>query len=327
MSAIVGGSRPIEGHRRPSLLRLTAAVIAGECLAAVVLWVVAIVNAALAIAPIGGAQQWVWLPWRIDDAWALAGAVGWGYLVCALVAGLVSNAIARRGLQRPAAGWMLLAIAISGYGAMAVARTPGTRIFVAVLAGAAVIRLVAFNLDGSARSWRWPVGRRLRIAAMALALLTGLSYSGTHAFAADGDGGTYAAGGIAAHVGQSNVIAVGLSHMDMPVQIAAVRFTGPGAVHVSSSQLLLSADPGETLMPARMRHYPGARHWSGVAWSPTRLPYRIPAGQDTWISTRITLRSCDNVTIDTLALRYSVLGISTGETIRLQTPLTLTCQR
>ena len=143
-----------------------------------------------AIAPLGGASQWVWLPWRIDGLWALVGAIGWGYVVCSIVACFVGQSIGHRGFERPAAGWLRIAIAISGYGAMAVGRTAAAHIAVAVLAGAVLIRLIAFTRDGSARGWPWPFPPRVRLTVMLLAVAVALSYSALHPFAADGTGGT-----------------------------------------------------------------------------------------------------------------------------------------
>ncbi len=113
--------------------------------------------------------------------------------------------------------------------------------------------------------------------------------------------------------------------MDLPVRITAVSFTGPGAGHLRSSQLLLSPNAFEMMIPPSLRHYPGARRWANYAWSPTRLPYSVPAFRETWVSVRIGLASCANATINTLKLHYSVLGIATEETIPLQQPLRLQC--
>lgn len=325
MSAITGGPRTVDGWRRPSLFGLTASVIAGEVQAAVVLWLISILLGLLAVAPLGGANRWIWLPWRIDGAWALAGAIGWGYLVCAIVAGLVAGAIGRRRFQRPAAGWLRIAIAISGYGAMAVSPRLGDRIPVAVIAGAVAIRLIAFNRDGSARTWPWASTRRVRKRTAMLALLTALSYSGTHAFAATGSGGSYGSAPITARVGHAEQLSVGLWRTDLPTKITAVTFTGPGADHVRSSQLLLSGDWSKMMIPRDLRHYPGAHRWTQYAWSPTRLPYNVPAFRETWVNVQIRLSSCGDATINTLKLHYSVLGIATEETIPLQQPLRLQC--
>lgn len=160
MSALAPAPRAFAAWRRPSLFRLLAAVLAGEVVGAVVLWCAAIVLSVLGLAPIGGAQHWFWLPWTVNGVWALAGAIGWGYMVCCLIARLVAERIERRGYGRPAAGWLRVAIAISGYGGMAVGDTGGAHVLAAVVGGAAVIRLVAFNLSGSLRAWRWTPARR-----------------------------------------------------------------------------------------------------------------------------------------------------------------------
>lgn len=302
-----------------------AAVLGGEVLGAVLLWIAGIVSAMVGIAPFGGAQQWVWLPWTVDGVWALVGAIGWGYLVCTLVGRLVAARIESRGYGRPAAGWLRISIAVSGYGGMAVGHTPGAHVVTAVVAGAVVIRLVAFNLDGSLRPWRWTAPSRVQLVGALLAAIVGLSYSGLHAFAADGSGGTYNTGAINAHVGHTETVMVGLSHLRLPAAITGVTLTGPGATHVTASGLVISPNSSVELIPAKMRSWPGAKHFRGFVWHPTPLPYQVGAGEDVWINMDVKLAACGDVTLNTLKLRYTVLGISTGETIPLQQPLTLSC--
>lgn len=309
MSAITTPVGDVGGFRRPSLSGLTMSVLGGELLAAVVLWIAGIVLDILAIAPIGGGNEWVWLPWRIDGPWALVGAIGWGYVVCSLVAVFVGQSIERRGYERPATAWLVIAIAISGYGAMAVGRTAGAHVVVAVLAGAVFTRLIAFRRDGSARGWRWIVEPRLRLQLMLFALIAGLSYSALHPFAADGSGGSYGSATVYAHRHQFEIADVGLSESRVPVDITSVTLTGPGANHVRLSPPVLGLGSVNDSTASR----------------PTRPPYRLGANQQLWISTQVELTSCGFVKLNTLKLRYTVLGIATQQTIPLQSPLTLRC--
>jgi hypothetical protein len=311
MSALSGSPRAFDGWPPPRLFRLLGAVLGGEVLGAVTLWVTCVALAIAGAAPLGGAQQWVWLPWQIDGVWALAGAIAWGYLVCSLIGIFVGQGIARRGYAQPAGAWLRISIAISGYGAMAVGHTPAAHIFVAVVAGAVVIRLVAFNLDGSARPWRWSLTRRQRFVAVVVALLVALSYSATHGFAADGSGGTYPTGTIVTSVGHTDVVNVGLSASRLPMQVTGVTLTGPGAAHFEVRSIILTSNgnPG-TVIPG----------------TPTRLPYRVGAGHELWMNAQVRLSSCGDISVNTLKLRYTILGIATGETIRLQQPLTMSCR-
>jgi hypothetical protein len=311
VSAITTPIANADGARRPSLSGLTWSVLGGEVLAAVLLWIAGIVLDILAIAPLGGGNEWVWLPWRIDGAWALVGAIGWGYVVCSLVAVFVGQSIERRGYERPTTAWLIIAIAISGYGAMAVGRTAAAHVVVAVLAGAVVIRLVAFRRDGSARSWRWSISPRLRLEVMLLALVAGLSYSAFHPFAADGSGGSYSSATVYAHHQQFETADVGLSESRMPVDITSATLTGPGANHVRLSPPVLGR--GGVIDSTTSR--------------PSRFPYRLGASQQLWISTQVELTSCGFVKLNALELHYTVLGIATQQTIPLQSPLTMRCSR
>lgn len=196
-----------------------------------------------------------------------------------------------------------------------------------MLAGALVIRFVAFNLDGSLRDWRWTVPRRVRLAGALAAALAALSYSALHAFAADGSGGSYSSGTIVTRVGHTETVSVGLHQIRLPVDITAVTLTGPGARHASVSSLVLSTNSDATLIPPNLRHQPGAHEFTGYVWHPTRLPYRLAAGKDLWINATVRLASCAAVTINTLRLSYRTLGIATAETIPLQDPLSMSCRR
>lgn len=310
MSALAEPVGKVDGWRPPSLWGLTWSVFGGEVLAAVMLWVAGILLGVAAIAPLGGASQWVWLPWRIDGVWAVIGAIGWGYLVCTIVAAFVGQSIERRGFQRPAAAWLRVAIAISGYGAMAVGRTPGAHVAVAVLSGALITRLIAFHRNGSARSWPWALSPRMRLEAILLALVLAFSYSALHPFAADGSGGSYAGPAIYVHPHFFTIDDIGLSEGRVPADITSVTITGPGAAHVKVSSVLLSLGSPNDMHQANAHQ---------------RFPYHLPASAYLWISAQVELTSCGFVQLNTLKLHYAVLGIPTGQTIPLDSPLTMRC--
>jgi hypothetical protein len=326
MSALSGSQRALSGWPPPRLFRLLGAVLGGEVLGAVTLWITCFLLAIPGLIPLGGAQQWVWLPWQVDGIWALVGAIGWGYLVCTLIGVFVRQGIQRRGYQQPAAAWLRISIAVSGYGAMAIGHTATAHVCGAVVGGAVVIRLVAFNLDGSARGWRWALTPRRRVVVAIVALLAALSYSATHGFAADGSGGSFAGATIITHVGHTDQVDVGLSATRLPSQITGVTLTGPGAAHIRVYSIVLTSNgfPG-TMIPRALRNQPGARRYSGYVWHPTRLPYSVPAGHQLTITAQVRLSSCGEVSVNTLKLHYTILGIATGETIGLQQPLTMSC--
>ena len=319
------GLRTFRQRRVPSAWGLAWPVFAGEFQAAVVLWAIAIPVALLTLAPLGGPQEWLWLPWRIDGAWALIGGVGWGYLVCAVVAWFVGGSIERRGFDRPAAGWLRIAIAISGYGAMALGHTGGARVLCAVVLGAIVVRVLGFASDGNARTWPWSPGSGVRFLAALSATLIGFSYGVTHAFAADGSGGSYVSQATYVRPGQTETIDVGLSHVLFGVEVQSATVTGPHAANASVRSMVLHlGSPLELTTPAMLRSLPKAFR-SSLALTSTKLPYRVPAGQDLWISVRVALRSCSAATLDTLRLRYTILGMPTAASVRIGSPLTLDC--
>lgn len=327
MSALSGSPRTFDGPP-PRLSKLLGAVIGGELLAAVTLWILGIILSILGLAPLGGAQEWVWLPWHIDGVWALIGALGWGYLVCTIVAVLVRDGITRRGYERPQAAWMRISIAISGYGAMAIDSHVDGEIVIAVLAGAVLIRFVAFNRDGSARAWRWHLTGREQVLAMLIAALVGFSYSALHPFAADGNGGTFTDATVTTHVGHTTELEVGLNAVHLTTRFTGVTFTGPGAAHFRAGAIVLTRDGNpETVVSHWARVHLAGPPYGGYVLHPTRLPYRVPAGDEAWISTQVKLTSCADISVNTLVLHYRVLGISTSESIPLQQPLRMSCTR
>jgi hypothetical protein len=301
MSALAPAPQLADGSRRPPLGRLMGAVFGGEVLAVLVLWIPTMLLGGLRLAPLGGGSSWVWLPWQIDGIWALAGAVAWGYLICLIVAIPVTQAIERRGYGRPAAGWMRISIAVSGYGAMAVGETSFARVVVAVLAGAAMTRLVAFDRDGSVRAWRWRTPLRFQIAAGVALALIALSYSVTHSFVYEGTG--LSSGNLTLKVGHSDSFYVATANGRVPVDITGVSFTGTGLDHVVVSSNFSSQPAGESA--------------TRPAGEPGPPPYHLGAGKPLWLTATLRMASCGTATISGVRLSYTALGIKTAQTIAL----------
>jgi hypothetical protein len=277
------------------------AVFGGEVLGFVVLWIPTMLLGALRLAPLSGENSWVWLPWQVDGIWAFAAAIAWGYLICLIVAIPVGQAIERRGYGRPAPGWMRISIAVSGYGGMAVGDTGFAHVVVAVLGGAGVIRLVAFDRTGSVRAWRWRAPRGFQIAAgLALALIA-LSYSVTHSFASEGSG--LSRGNLTLKVGHSDSFYVATANGRVPVDITGVSFTGIGLGHVVVSSHLSIQPTGEPAM---------------------RPPFHVAAGKQLWISATLKMASCGMASVSGVRLSYTVLGIKSAQTIALPAQ-TLNC--
>jgi hypothetical protein len=317
--------RAAGGWRRPSFGGLLSSVFAGEFQAALTLWVISIPVGALGFAPVGGQHDWVWLPWRIDGVWALLGAAGWAYLICALVAWFVAGSLRRSGIDLPETGWLRVAIAISGYGGMALGTTLGGRVLCAVVLGVILIRLLVLRADGAARPWLWPVGRRGQVLIALAALLAGFSYGAAHAFVADGSGGSYDSQASYVRVGEAEIIDVGLSHLHFGAKLQSATLTGAGASNIRVTSMVLSLEnPADLPLPSFLAHVP-KRYRSMYTVKLTHFPYSIPAGKDLWLSAVVALRSCDSGTLSTLKLRYTVLGIATTANVPIQQPLTLSC--
>jgi hypothetical protein len=318
--------RAAGGWRRPSFGGLLLSVFAGEFQAAMALWVISIPVGGLGFAPVGGQHDWMWLPWRIDGVWALLGAAGWAYLICALVAWLVAGSLQRTGVDLPETGWLRVAIAISGYGGMALGTTLGGRVACAVVLGVILIRLLALEADGTARRWPWQMERRHQLLIALAAVLAGFSYGATHAFVADGSGGSYDSQTTYVRVGEAQIIDVGLNHLHFGAKLQSATLTGAGASNVRVTSMVLSlGNPADVSLPSFVAHLP-KRYRSMYAVKPTHFPYSVPAGKDLWLSAVVALRSCDSGTLSTLRLHYAVLGIATTANIPIQQPLTLNCR-
>lgn len=107
-----------------------------------------------------------------------------------------------------------------------------------------------------------------------------------------------------------------------------MTFTGPGAAHFTAGAIVLSRNGSPaTVVPQWARIHLQGPPYPGYAKHPTRFPYQAPAGNAIWISTQVRLNSCVDISVNTLVLRYRVLGISTTETIPLQQPLNMSCTR
>jgi hypothetical protein len=327
MSAIAGfPPRAADGWRRPSFGRLLVSVFAGEFQAALALWVIAIPVGGLGFAPLGGQHDWMWLPWRIDGIWALVGAAGWAYLICALVAWFVAGSLERAGVDLPETGWLRVAIAISGYGGMALGTTSGGRVACAVVLGVILIRVLVLQADGTARLWRWPLQRRGQVLMALAAVLAGFSYGAPHAFVAEGGGGSYGSQSTYVRAGEAQVIDVGLSHLHFGAKLESATLTGPGAANVRVTSMVLSlGNPASVSPPSFLRHVP-RRYRSMYTVKPVHFPYSVPAGKNLWLTAVAALRSCGSGTLSTLKLRYTVLGIATTANIPIQAPLTLSCR-
>jgi hypothetical protein len=327
MSAIAGlPPRAADGWRRPSFGRLLVAVFAGEFQAALALWVISIPVGGLGFAPVGGQHDWMWLPWQIDGTWALVAAAGWAYLICALVAWFVAGSLERAGVDLPETSWLRVAIAISGYGGMALGTTSGGRVACAVVLGVILIRVLVLQADGTARPWRWPIERRGQVLIALAAALAACSYGATHAFVADGSGGSSGSQATYVRAGEAQIIDVGLSHLHFGATLESATLTGAGAANVRVSSMVLSlGNPADVSLPSFLRHLP-KRYRSMYTVKPTYFPYSVPAGKDLWLSAVVALRSCGSGTLSTLRLRYAVLGIATTANIPIQQPLTLSCR-
>jgi hypothetical protein len=250
------------------------------------------------------------LPWHVDGVWGLVAGGAWGLVTCFVTAVFVCDAIARRRVEPPATGWVAVSIAVGGYAGLALGSGFASQVICAVGLSAITLWLLAFDVTGRARVWRWSASRRARVLMATGALLVALSYSVTHAFLANG---SVSSGNLqaAVRVGHAQTFGVGLSGMRLPITVQSVAFTGPGSFNarLNAAALNLSA-----ALPRDGRFS-------------TERPFRVPAGRSLWITVRVSLRKCQSATLDTLKLGYTVLGVRTNATISLSSPMTLTCSR
>jgi hypothetical protein len=328
MSALAGPyTRTADRGRRPSVFGLAASVLAGGFTAGLLFWAIGLPLGWLSMIPLDGQPfRSPWLPWQVEGMWALVAAVGWGSVTCVVTAEFVCEAITRRRTERPATEWAAVSVAVGGYAGLALGSSSGTKAFYAVGLGAVTLWLLAFDVTGRPRVWRWPASRRVRMLTVAGALLVALSYSVTHAFLADGSA-TPGNSPVAVRVGQSRIFGVGLDGMRVPITVQSVTLTGPGSANVRVGAIALNLNAsGPAVALSRYGRSSGG-HGAGLARTALRQPFRVPAGRSLWISVRISLRACQSATLDTMKLGYTVLGVRTSASIPLSGPMTLICVR
>jgi hypothetical protein len=317
MSALAD-SRARTGSRPPGYGPLLLATLSAQIFTGLALWVVQFPFALLGVAPSSVADS-LWLPWGIDGAWSALGIAAYVLIVCVLGGAMVSSRVADRGVARPAPAWAWLAFGAAGYAAIALGHSGGMRLLLAVVLAPLTLRLFAYRLDGGRRPWpsRLSLGRRGLAAALAVAVLVALSYSGTHAFTQNGSAGSASP---AARSGHTVVLNVGVHGIALPSQITAVDLDGRGA---ATLRVLRTALTSEQDAPAATVGRPVT---GPVARS---LPVRLGAQANGWLAVRFSLRTCPKRSpwIDAITLHYRVLGVATSERIPLWRAVQLVCRR
>ena len=297
-----GQTRRSVGPARPSYPVLLSATFGAQLECGLALWLTDNGLAILRVAPGGGGAN-PFLPWQIDGLWALAGAAGWAYLVSRLIARRLVKRIIGRDRTAPSTGWTAVAVAVGGYGALALGHSTGIRLLLAVTVTPLIVGAVAYTPDGRPRPWTVPAGRRTRVAVAATALLLALAYSVPHPFSTPGSGGSYATGVNRLAPGQTVEVDVGLSGHLLPTQLTAVTLDQAALVRTAAT---LSGAPA-----ASLGH---------------RLPAHLPTGGQ-WLSLHIRL-SCpaSPATISHATLHYRVLGMATSQHIALGERVRLACR-
>ena len=296
-----GQARRSVGPARPGYPVLLSATFAAQLECGLALWLTDIGLAIVRMAP-GGSAVNPFLPWQIDGLWALAGAAGWAYLVSRLIARRLVNRIIGRDRTAPSTGWTAVAVAVGGYGALALGHSTAIRLLLAVTVTPLIVGALAYTPDGRPRPWTVPAGRRTRVVVAASALLLAVAYSVPHPFSTPGSGGTYATGVNRLTPGQTVEVDVGLSGHLLPTQLTAVTL-----------------DQAAVLRTATLSGAPAASRGD-------RLPAYLPAGGP-WLSLHIGL-SCpaSPATISHATLHYRVLGIATSQRIALGERVRLACR-
>jgi hypothetical protein len=303
MGALSGRWRETERSTAapPGYPALLWATLGTQLVCGLLLWLTDIGLSIARLAPGGGAAD-PFLPWQINGLWALAGAAGWAYLLSRLIARRIVDRLIVRGVTAPGSGWTAVAVAVGGYGALAVGHTTGIRVLLAAVITPLIIAAVAYTPDGRPRPWPVPSGRRTRVAVATAAVLVSLAYSVPHSFSAPGSGGSYATGVTRLTAGGTVEIDIGLSDHLLPTELTGVTLDQAGVVR----SVILSGAPG-TL--------PGGR-----------LPAQLAAGEQ-WLTMHVGI-SCpaSPTTISHATLHYRVLGISTSQRIALGESVRLACR-
>jgi hypothetical protein len=85
-------------NRRPR--GLWRSTLTGQVVELVALWVIGFGLELVPLAGIGSKFS-IYLPWRIEGLWALAGAIGWCWLVTTLIASVVRYSLWSKEIARP----------------------------------------------------------------------------------------------------------------------------------------------------------------------------------------------------------------------------------
>ena len=310
MSVLSGYAPAVEtpGRRPRGLWRAT---LTGQVVGLLVLWVISFAFAFVPLAGLGSNFS-IYLPWRIDGLWALAGAIGWCWLVTALIASVVRYSLWSKEIARPRVAWVQLSVGIAGYGALLLTRSDGGRLAIAVVGAPVLLGVLGYRRDGRVRAWPVRLDRWVAVlGVVALVVLAG-SYSVPHAFVLDG-GDSISAGGVD-HVRLGKAMAINLQTNGVlpatDVQGVSIAGRGTAALRIRSARYALDY-PG----------LPGRRS--------TPLPFKVPSRRSLWVTLNVALRSCPStpVVIDRLDLSYRTLGIDTTMSVALKDPVRLACRR
>jgi hypothetical protein len=124
-------------------------VLFGQIAGTICVWLIATTFTLVVHLHTGGRS--LFLPWKVDSAWSLAAAIGWGVLVSATIGSAVRDRVRLRTGVTLSRLMTFASVGAAGYGAWLVATTPGARLALTVLATPAVLLLLAFDNSGQAR--------------------------------------------------------------------------------------------------------------------------------------------------------------------------------
>jgi hypothetical protein len=311
-------SAPVwENQPRAPLWELIKGVFWGEAIGAIGLAGLSLLLAAAHLLSFEGTGYSLYWPWHVHEISTLLGDLGWAALVVTAIAKLVCFNVQDRTDSRLSLMWTWIAVAVGGYVALALPVSAGTRLALAVVGPACVLRVAGFERSGAARPWP----RRLDLprygaGILAIAFVLAAGFSVLHPFRLTGSGGSETT------INGSHVLTmelrpnkqvesdVGFDLGGLPTRVTDVKPLG-AAADVLTGPFVLTRDDD-----------------TAVDWR-AGMPVNVPYGHQLWVRFKFSLLDCPAqpaTALTGLRLKYRALGfIDETQTVKLKRPVAIRC--